>query len=37
MMHELRTAMGARCARFAKETFDSEETIDAYLALFARA
>jgi glycosyltransferase involved in cell wall biosynthesis len=34
---ELRTAMGARCARFARETFSAEETIDAYLALFSRA
>jgi len=34
---ELRTAMGLRCARFARETFAKEETIDAYLALFSRS
>jgi glycosyltransferase involved in cell wall biosynthesis len=32
---ELRAAMGKRCARFARETFAAEETIDAYLALFS--
>ena len=34
---ELRTAMGKECVRFAKATFAAEETIDAYLALFARS
>lgn len=34
---ELRTAMGKRCAKFARETFAAEETIDAYLALFSRS
>ena len=28
---------GARCARFAEKTFAAEETIDAYLDLFARS
>jgi glycosyltransferase involved in cell wall biosynthesis len=32
----LRAAMGERCARFARETFAAEETIDAYVALFSR-
>jgi len=32
----LRTAMGERCARFAKRTFTAEETIDAYESLFTR-
>ncbi len=34
---DLRAAMGRRCARFARETFAAEETIDAYLALFSRS
>jgi glycosyltransferase involved in cell wall biosynthesis len=33
----LRAAMGARCARFARETFAAEETIDAYVTLFSRS
>lgn len=33
----LRAAMGARCVRFAKETFAAEETIDAYVNLFSRS
>jgi len=31
-----REATGERCVRFARETFATEETIDDYLALFAR-
>jgi hypothetical protein len=32
---ELRSAMRNRCARFVRETFVREETIDAYLTLFS--
>jgi glycosyltransferase involved in cell wall biosynthesis len=34
---DLRDAMGARCVRFANETFAAEETVDAYLTLFSRS
>jgi glycosyltransferase involved in cell wall biosynthesis len=32
---EARAAAGARCAEFARVTFGAEETVDAYLSLFA--
>jgi glycosyltransferase involved in cell wall biosynthesis len=34
---DLRDAMGARCVRFANETFAAEETVDAYVTLFSRS